>query len=86
MDTLSRNRDFNHRSLHHNNHDLYSSSSMNYNRNPTQYSRLLNNDNMTFPSTFLQLNRNPDDGDDEDDDDDFGQTPTVEHPSPKFSK
>jgi len=80
LNSLLRTHDFHHRST-----------AMNFDGNPSPYSRFLSHDNDQFfmnrrdylPNTFRHLNINPDDGDDEDDDD---KTPTVEYSSPRYPK
>lgn len=93
LNTIFHTHDSNHRSIHPHNQNFYRSASMfppiHTDRNPAQFSRLLSGDSfMTFPNSFQQLRiNNEDDGDDEADD--YGEeeeTPTVEHPPPKFSK
>jgi hypothetical protein len=86
INNLFRTHDF------HNHYDFSSSTSMNFNRNSSLYSRFLNTDNnqfslynrTTLSNTFRQLNINPNDGDDEDDDDE--QTPTVDYPPLRYPK
>ena len=92
MNTHFRTHDFGHRAAHHNDRDFYQSPSMfppmNYGR-LSPYSRFpINNDNeyfrnnrMNLPHTFQQMSLRADESDDDDDED---QTPTVEHPSPKY--
>ncbi len=95
MHNLFGTHDFHHQSKYRDDQDFSRSTSMNFDRNPSQYSRFISHDNNQFhfnhrtilPHAFGQLNIHPNDGDDEDDDDDDEkQTPTVNCPSPKFPK
>jgi hypothetical protein len=94
MNNLFRTHDYPHRSKYHNDHEFSRSTSMNFNRISSSYSRFLSTDNhgissdnrMNLSNIFPHLNINPDDGDDEDDDGEEEQTPTVDHPSLKYPK